>query len=122
MGLDLQDPRGRPHAQAFGQARQPAHDQLHRRLLAMKDRAVMLWEIPVAAEAVELPPRAATGMAIGPQIPQSSPTAIGTIGVGTKGHRGVHGTGAAVRWGQDRKSTRLNSSHGYISYAVFCLK
>src|SRR2546429_5744594 len=32
------------------------------------------------------------------------------------------------RWAQpvgkttDRKSTRLNSSHGYISYAVFCLK
>src|SRR2546422_7208479 len=26
-----------------------------------------------------------------------------------------------VLW-QDRKSTRLNSSHGYISYAVFCLK
>src|SRR2546422_3135608 len=31
-----------------------------------------------------------------------------------------------ARWhgerGRDRKSTRLNSSHGYISYAVFCLK
>src|SRR2546422_11765698 len=26
------------------------------------------------------------------------------------------------RCGLDRKSTRLNSSHGYISYAVFCLK
>src|SRR2546429_1099528 len=26
-----------------------------------------------------------------------------------------------VNW-RDRKSTRLNSSHGYISYAVFCLK
>src|SRR2546422_7830000 len=26
------------------------------------------------------------------------------------------------RAGGDRKSTRLNSSHGYISYAVFCLK
>src|SRR2546422_3416848 len=26
------------------------------------------------------------------------------------------------RRGTDRKSTRLNSSHGYISYAVFCLK
>src|SRR2546429_5349275 len=27
------------------------------------------------------------------------------------------------RFGErDRKSTRLNSSHGYISYAVFCLK
>src|SRR2546422_7244280 len=25
-------------------------------------------------------------------------------------------------WTGDRKSTRLNSSHGYISYAVFCLK
>src|SRR5207244_12751920 len=25
-------------------------------------------------------------------------------------------------WGQDRKSTRLNSSHQIISYAVFCLK
>src|SRR2546422_381188 len=28
----------------------------------------------------------------------------------------------AYRCGEDRKSTRLNSSHGYISYAVFCLK
>src|SRR2546429_7243804 len=27
-----------------------------------------------------------------------------------------------VRGGADRKSTRLNSSHGYISYAGFCLK
>src|SRR5207245_3813600 len=25
-------------------------------------------------------------------------------------------------WRKDRKSTRLNSSHGSISYAVFCLK
>src|SRR3989442_14251936 len=29
---------------------------------------------------------------------------------------------AAVRHGADRKSTRLNSSHVRISYAVFCLK
>src|SRR2546429_5428995 len=28
----------------------------------------------------------------------------------------------AHRGGPDRKSTRLNSSHGYISYAVFCLQ
>src|SRR2546429_36008 len=27
-----------------------------------------------------------------------------------------------VRTQADRKSTRLNSSHGYISYAVFCVK
>src|SRR2546429_409393 len=31
------------------------------------------------------------------------------------GARGAGGIG-------DRKSTRLNSSHGYISYAVFCMK
>src|SRR2546422_7295898 len=31
---------------------------------------------------------------------------------------GTHRGGGAG----DRKSTRLNSSHGYISYAVFCLK
>src|SRR2546422_2187618 len=30
--------------------------------------------------------------------------------------------GAPARVVKDRKSTRLNSSHGYISYAVFCLK
>src|SRR6266436_8284251 len=28
----------------------------------------------------------------------------------------------AILSARDRKSTRLNSSHGYISYAVFCLK
>src|SRR2546422_8027698 len=33
-------------------------------------------------------------------------------------HRGAAGAACPV----DRKSTRLNSSHGYISYAVFCLK
>src|SRR2546429_3768480 len=30
--------------------------------------------------------------------------------------------GPCDRLAGDRKSTRLNSSHGYISYAVFCLK
>src|SRR3712207_7476960 len=29
---------------------------------------------------------------------------------------------ALTEWDQDRKSTRLNSSHANISYAVFCLK
>src|SRR3712207_7141085 len=39
-------------------------------------------------------------------------------------HRGRRGRAAAGRGGQgrDRKSTRLNSSHANISYAVFCLK
>src|SRR2546422_7966688 len=32
------------------------------------------------------------------------------------------GTPRPAQPDEDRKSTRLNSSHGYISYAVFCLK
>src|SRR2546422_5908301 len=45
-----------------------------------------------------------------------------------EGHGVVAGDGPPVAAAQepieiaDRKSTRLNSSHGYISYAVFCLK
>src|SRR2546429_1430904 len=35
---------------------------------------------------------------------------------------GSAGNGAVAVFAPDRKSTRLNSSHGYISYAVFCLK
>src|SRR2546422_7194171 len=34
----------------------------------------------------------------------------------------VHHQDVDVAEQLDRKSTRLNSSHGYISYAVFCLK
>src|SRR5207245_11073845 len=33
-----------------------------------------------------------------------------------------HDQGREMRSRRDRKSTRLNSSHGSISYAVFCLK
>src|SRR5690242_21432808 len=36
--------------------------------------------------------------------------------------RGVQARHRRVRVGRDRKSTRLNSSHMSISYAVFCLK
>src|SRR2546430_7322489 len=34
----------------------------------------------------------------------------------------VYNNGQAVEGKRDRKSTRLNSSHSQISYAVFCLK
>src|SRR2546422_8594535 len=46
----------------------------------------------------------------------SSIEQIGVVCLGL-GFGGLAGVGGA-----DRKSTRLNSSHGYISYAVFCLK
>src|SRR5689334_23815466 len=41
------------------------------------------------------------------------------VGVGGLDQRGA---GALQRRARDRKSTRLNSSHSSISYAVFCLK
>src|SRR2546429_6197897 len=42
-------------------------------------------------------------------------------GAAHSGHR-AHGLPGQRQDHADRKSTRLNSSHGYISYAVFCLK
>src|SRR2546422_7465249 len=36
-------------------------------------------------------------------------------------HLAEEGSTTAALYLEDRKSTRLNSSHGYISYAVFCL-
>src|SRR2546429_1442293 len=48
------------------------------------------------------------------------PVDVETYGPGDSEYRAGQRLLARVR--QDRKSTRLNSSHGYISYAVFCLK
>src|SRR5258707_9791288 len=42
----------------------------------------------------------------------------GAVGLALLDHGGVQ----VMRHGRDRKSTRLNSSHANISYAVFCLK
>src|SRR5256885_8171477 len=53
---------------------------------------------------------------------------LGYTGLLSFGHAAFLGgaayvTGYAIKgWGLDRKSTRLNSSHLVISYAVFCLK
>src|SRR5438034_7205251 len=41
---------------------------------------------------------------------------------GSSDVRELHALGVHIWDGKDRKSTRLNSSHTVISYAVFCLK
>src|SRR5256884_5555597 len=46
----------------------------------------------------------------------STPTMVPTPKLGCRTLR------PSMGFASDRKSTRLNSSHGYISYAVFCLK
>src|SRR2546427_8715766 len=47
-----------------------------------------------------------------------------SLGVGWRGHPTKRLRILVAQWGAlaDRKSTRLNSSHSQISYAVFCLK
>src|SRR6266542_4899339 len=39
-----------------------------------------------------------------------------------RNHQSIWNMAGGETWVIDRKSTRLNSSHGSISYAVFCLK
>src|SRR2546430_17415153 len=46
---------------------------------------------------------------------------VRAVGAGDP-HRRVASAGGPAPAGGDRKSTRLNSSHSQISYAVFCLK
>src|SRR2546429_7129742 len=48
---------------------------------------------------------------------------VETVNYGpSSGPRDKEGEKVSIETLADRKSTRLNSSHGYISYAVFCLK
>src|SRR2546430_4279901 len=64
-----------------------------------------------------------TGSAALAVVAVAGPGAVRVDGVGGGPVRVVVGLGLAVvgEGGQDRKSTRLNSSHSQISYAVFCL-
>src|SRR5688572_31853477 len=63
---------------------------------------------------------------ITPAMPQCAILRIGNEPVGKpskRQHRALwHGWRDSMREESDRKSTRLNSSHSQISYAVFCLK
>src|SRR2546429_6418945 len=56
--------------------------------------------------------------------PQSAEEVFGSVPGGVpNGYQGGVTNGAGfAQTPPDRKSTRLNSSHGYISYAAFCLK
>src|SRR5207249_12013366 len=51
--------------------------------------------------------------------PPRNDAGLNRLGYGLAGHSGER---RAIAFRRDRKSTRLNSSHVSISYAVFCLK
>src|SRR3712207_7512251 len=58
-------------------------------------------------------PASARGQQLGPDEGGGLATAVGAL---------LDGVPESIVIGVDRKSTRLNSSHANISYAVFCLK
>jgi hypothetical protein len=60
----------------------------------MEDRAMGLQKVAAIAAAMELPPGAAAGMAIGADVAQTGPAAIATIRGGTEMVRGVDLTAA----------------------------
>src|SRR2546422_10137284 len=75
-----------------------------------------------ALEALDLKPRV---VVLGPDAPRIRPALAAhecLIVENLDVAGGPIGSLRAALAALDRKSTRLNSSHGYISYAVFCLK
>src|SRR2546430_10890998 len=68
-----------------------------------------IWVAGLHAEAFPQPPQPDPFLPLGAQVASGVPSASAT-------HR------LAQARAQDRKSTRLNSSHSQISYAVFCLE
>src|SRR5437660_4802614 len=79
------------------------------RVIAPDQRGYNLSSKPHGVTSYALPELASDVIAIADQLGQQKIFLAG------------HDWGAAVAW-RDRKSTRLNSSHVAISYAVFCLK
>src|SRR5205809_1241758 len=85
--------------------------------------------LPHSSELVSFPTRRSSDLAGGrsrPAFRRSAARRNPTRRAGGRACRdapAARDPGPAARGGRrDRKSTRLNSSHGYISYAVFCLK
>ena len=82
--IDLEDSRRAPDAQAFGQTRDDAHDELHRGAFALKDRAVGFVEVSATRDTLQLPPGLRAGMAVGADVAAAEPAPVGTTWGGTK--------------------------------------
>src|SRR2546429_2793028 len=92
---------------------------LHRaRLLALFGSAVLVSGCSKKVTPPPPPPAPAPAPARPTVTLQANPTTINKGESSTLTWNSTDATQLSI----DRKSTRLNSSHGYISYAVFCLK
>jgi hypothetical protein len=79
--IDRAAPRRAPDAQAFGETRDDAHDDLHRGALALPERPGRLRDIAVAGDPLQLAPGLPTGLPIGADIPPCALAVIGAIGL-----------------------------------------
>src|SRR5690606_38377800 len=79
----------------------------------------ILWEAGIPQDVLQLLP--GRGETIGAQL-SADPRIQGIMFTGSTEVAQILQKTVAERINQDRKSTRLNSSHVKISYAVFCLK
>src|SRR2546422_7086058 len=93
----------------------------------LSDAAALLARLTAPPKRISLL-RRLQGASEGPRIDWVGTSMGGLIGMMLAARRDspirrlvLNDVGPMVPW-KDRKSTRLNSSHGYISYAVFCLK
>src|SRR2546422_2717572 len=93
-----------------------------RRLLNDWESPVTLMTAPAVPE-IGMVPTEAVQRPYAPALPILSSSSCSTLLLeyGSTSYRPAYSRLKAPTC-RDRKSTRLNSSHGYISYAVFCLK
>src|SRR5262249_29082942 len=97
--LDLKHTRCTADAYALSEAADHVHDEVDRDALAMEQSTVMLWKVALAGRTVELTPRATAGMAVGAQVAQPQPAAIGTVRMRAKMPGGIHLTRTPMRRG-----------------------
>src|SRR3712207_7720683 len=83
-------------------------------------RSLALWLL--LAEVVRAPALLALPEALDERVGEAGQVARGLPRLRVQDDRAVEGDDVVALLDQDRKSTRLNSSHANISYAVFCLK
>src|SRR5207245_1241977 len=110
---------------ALGWTTRPGEDELTRQLRGDLARALgTLGDDPaVQGEAAErYAAYVASGDDVDPNVLPALITILAHAGDGARYDEFLRRFRAAATPQEDRKSTRLNSSHGSISYAVFCLK
>ena len=104
VGIDLKYTGYSTDAQALRQRAHHPHQLLGRHALAMQRGAMGLLEVTFTADAIQLAPGTAVGMAIGAEIAPADPTPIGTVRVRAEVCRGVDLPTASSR--EDRAGWR----------------